>query len=108
MYRYIYTCIYIHKEASDNLVAGGLEEYELQLWQRNRFNHYTARFLSSVDFIYIDLTVTFLLVTTIMLIGAGDTVIQYICLRIHTCAHRHICVKIAICMKIAILLKGIT
>ena len=96
------------KETSDNLVVGCLEEDELQSWKRNRFSIYTTRILSSVDLIYRDLTVTFLLVTTIMLIGAGDTVIQYICLRIHTCAHRHICVKIAICMKIAILLKGIT
>ena len=43
--------------------------------KRIRFSRHSARILSPVDFIYRDLTVTFLLVTTIMLIGTGAILI---------------------------------
>ena len=62
-------------ETSDNLVAVCLEEHQIQLRKRTRFNRYTERMFSLVDFVYRDLTMTFLLVTNIMLISMGAIII---------------------------------
>ena len=67
MYICIYICIYVYIHIYVCI--------HVYIWKRDRFNRYTARIVSSVDFIYRDFTVTFLLVITIMLIGAGDSVI---------------------------------
>ena len=87
IHKYIYTMhvsiyVYMYKETIINLVASCLEKDELHLWKKHCFNRYTARILPSV-FLYRDLIVSFLLVTTVMLIDAGAIVVIYICMYLY-------------------------
>ena len=63
-------------EKLTRMPAGSFERTREQFGNETVFNRYTARMLSSVEFIYRELTVTFLFVTTIMLIGTCAIVIH--------------------------------